>query len=82
MNNNEEIEVLQFYDFDDKNKRDSNTEDNKNSKIKIWLRTIPLIMIPILFLLLLVRRQMKTAALISAMFWMLQNQSGKRWIIL
>ena len=28
-----------------------NNEDNKNSKIKIWLRTIPLIMIPILFLL-------------------------------
>ena len=30
MNNNEEIEVLQFYDFDDKNKIDSNNnEDNK-----------------------------------------------------
>lgn len=51
MNNNEKIEVLEFYDFNDKNKIDSNTEDNKNSKIKIWLRTIPLIMIPILFLL-------------------------------
>ena len=52
MNNNEKIEVLQFYDFNDKNKIDSNNnEDNKNSKIKIWLRTIPLIMIPILFLL-------------------------------
>lgn len=51
MNNNEKVEVLQFYDFNDKNKIDSNTEDNKNSKIKIWLRTIPLIMIPILFLL-------------------------------
>jgi SsrA-binding protein len=52
MNNNEKIEVLKFYDFNDKNKIDSNNnEDNKNSKIKIWLRTIPLIMIPILFLL-------------------------------
>ena len=51
MNNNEKIEVLEFYDFNDKNKIDSSTEDNKNSKIKIWLRTIPLIMIPILFLL-------------------------------
>ena len=48
MNNNEKIEVLEFYDFNDKNKIDNN---NKNSKIKIWLRTIPLIMIPILFLL-------------------------------
>ena len=38
MNNNEKIEVLQFYDFNDKNKIDSNnTEDNKNSKIKIIL---------------------------------------------
>ena len=36
MNNNKKIEVLQFYDFNDKNKIDSNTEDNKNSKIKIW----------------------------------------------
>ena len=52
MNNNEKKEVLKFYDFNDKNKIDSNNnEDNKNSKIKIWLRTIPLIMIPILFLL-------------------------------
>ena len=55
MNNNEKIEVLKFYDFNDKNKIDNNNnnnnEDNKNSKIKIWLRTIPLIMIPILFLL-------------------------------
>lgn len=30
MNNNEKKEVLQFYDFNDKNKIDSNTEDNKN----------------------------------------------------
>ena len=55
MNNNEKIEVLEFYDFNDKNKIDSSNnnddDDNKNSKIKIWLRTIPLIMIPILFLL-------------------------------
>lgn len=53
MNNNEKIEVLKFYDFNDKNKIDNNNnnEDNKNSKIKIWLRTIPLIIIPILFLL-------------------------------
>ena len=53
MNNNEKKEVLKFYDFNDKNKIDNNNnnEDNKNSKIKIWLRTIPLIMIPILFLL-------------------------------
>lgn len=54
MNNNEKIEILELYDFNDKNKIDSsnnNDDDNKNSKIKIWLRTIPLIMIPILFLL-------------------------------
>ena len=54
MNNNEKIEVLELYDFNNKNKIDSsnnNDDDNKNSKIKIWLRTIPLIMIPILFLL-------------------------------
>ena len=55
MNNNEKIEILELYDFNDKNKIDSSNnnddDDNKNSKIKIWLRTIPLIMIPILFLL-------------------------------
>ena len=54
MNNNEKIEILELYDFNDKNKIDSsnnNDDDNKNSKIKIWLITIPLIMIPILFLL-------------------------------
>lgn len=54
MNNNEKIEILELCDFNDKNKIDSsnnNDDDNKNSKIKIWLRTIPLIMIPILFLL-------------------------------
>ena len=27
MNNNKKIEVLQFYDFNDKNKIDSNTEE-------------------------------------------------------
>lgn len=32
MNNNEKIEVLQFYDFNDKNKIDSNTEDIKTVK--------------------------------------------------
>ena len=39
MNNNEKIEILELYDFNDKNKIDSsnnNDDDNKNSKIKIW----------------------------------------------
>ena len=49
MNNNEKIEILELYDFNDKNKIDSSNnnddDDNKNSKIKIWLRTIPLIFI-------------------------------------